>query len=99
MDNSINEAQKNEMELREEIMNRIYIQMNYIFEFYSTNDLNQVMTFTNFNVDKMFFFLENYTKEDLFKRIEEHQFLFNKSKKPNINQIQPLSQKIIKEKQ
>ena len=98
MDNSINETQKNEMELREEIMNRIYIQMNYIFEFYSTNDLNQVMTFTNFNVDKMFFFLENYTKEDLFKRIEEHQFLFNKSKKPNINQIQPLSQKIIKEK-
>ena len=78
MDNSINETQKNEMELREEIMNRIYIQMNYIFEFYSTNDLNQVMTFTNFNIDKMFFFLENYTKEDLFKRIEEHQFLFNK---------------------
>lgn len=99
MENSINAAQKSEIELREEIMNRIYIQMNYIFEFYSTNDLNQVMTFTNFNIDKIFFYLENYTKEDLFKRIEEHQFLFSKSKQPNINQIQSVKrQKIIKEK-
>lgn len=67
-----------EQSMREEILNRIYIDKSYIFEFYSTNDLIRIMQYTEYNYDKINFLLESYTKEDLLKKIEEHQLLIQK---------------------
>lgn len=72
--------QEKEQSLREEILNRIYIEKSYIFEFYSTNDLIRIMQYTDYNIDKINFLLESYTKEDLLKKIEEHLLLTQKQK-------------------
>ena len=78
--------QEKEQSLREEILNRIYIEKSYIFEFYSTNDLIRIMQYTEYNLDKINFLLESYTKEDLLKKIEEH-LLLKKKQMQNINRL------------
>ena len=80
-----------------EILNRIYIEKSYIFEFYSTNDLIRIMQYTEYNLDKINFLLESYTKEDLLKKIEEH-LLLTKKQMQNINSSITQVKKVPKQK-
>ena len=89
--------QEKEQSLREEILNRIYIEKSYIFEFYSTNDLIRIMQYTEYNLDKINFLLESYTKEDLLKKIEEH-LLLKKKQMQNINSSITQVKKVPKQK-
>ncbi len=89
--------QEKEQSLREEILNRIYIEKSYIFEFYSTNDLIRIMQYTEYNLDKINFLLESYTKEDLLKKIEEH-LLLTKKQMQNINSSITQVKKVPKQK-
>ena len=63
---------KEEIEvLNQELFNQIFLEKNYIYEFYSTNELKSLFTYGNYNKGKIYFLLENYTKEENLKKIQD----------------------------
>lgn len=58
-------------EIQENIINTLFIEKKYIFEFYSTDELRRIFTYANNDISKINYLLENYTKEDLMKKMYE----------------------------
>ena len=56
----------------EELMDQIYNEKKYIFEIYSIYDLLSLIHYANNDKNKIFYLLDNYSKEENMKNIEEN---------------------------
>ena len=54
----------------EELMDLIYKEKKYIFDFYSIHDLLSLIHYANNDKNKIFYLLDNYSKEENLKNIE-----------------------------
>ena len=72
----------------EELMDLIYKEKKYIFDFYSIHDLLSLMHYTNNDKKKLFDLLDNYSKEENMKNVEANlhfpSFINNKIMKINL---------------
>ena len=70
----------------EELMDLIYNEKKYIFEIYSIYDLLSLIHYANNDKKKIFYLLDNFSKEENMKMIEKNTSIsFNKIKNLNIN--------------
>ena len=83
MESNINKQLNSEeiKKFEEDLYNKIYEEKNYLFQFYSTNDLKSLSSFSNYNIEKIMFYLENYTRDENLKKIQEYLL------SSNLNQI------------
>ena len=89
---------KEEIEvLNQELFNQIFLEKNYIYEFYSTNELKSLFTYGNYNKGKIYFLLENYTKEENLKKIQDKimENLNNQNKTQIMKKTQNLIERFI----
>ena len=89
---------KEEIEvLNQELFNKIFLEKNYIYEFYSTNELKSLFTYGNYNKGKIYFLLENYTKEENLKKIQDKimENLNNQNKTQIMKKTQNLIERFI----
>ena len=83
---SKNNLSKEEIEnIQQDLFNDIFLHKNYINEFYSTNELKSLFNYANYNKEKINLLLENYTKEEILKKIQDN--LLQKINKKNEIQI------------
>ena len=81
-----NNLSKEEIEnIQQNLFNDIFVNKNYIYEFYSTNELKSLFNYANYNKEKINLLLENYTKEEILKKIQDN--LLQKINKKNEIQI------------
>jgi hypothetical protein len=96
MESKINKQLNSEQikKFEEELYNKIYEEKKYLFQFYSTNDLKSLSSFSNYNIEKIMFYLENFTRDENLKKIQE--FLLS-SNTNNIKEVKAIK-KIMQEK-
>ena len=94
---------KQEMEKSKmsEIMNYLLVNSYHVNE-YSTYELNKIIAFSGFNQTRAFSFLEKFTKDELFEKIDkhdvEHQIVNNEVKNKDITITNVPKTQIIKHK-
>ena len=71
----------------EELIDLIYQKKRYIFDIYSIHDLLSLIHFSNNDKRKLFYLLDNYSKEENMKNIEANTSLSNKNNNFKINII------------
>jgi len=73
MESKINKQLNSEeiKKFEEDLYNKIYEEKNYLFQFYSTNDLKSLSSFSNYNIEKIMFYLENFTRDENLKKIKK----------------------------
>ena len=70
---------KKQRKKEEELMDLIYKEKKYIFDFYSIHDLLSLMHYVNNDKKKLFDLLDNYSKEENLKKVEANSII------PSIN--------------
>ena len=82
--NSNNYDDKNSIVKKEnDLMNIVYIEKKYIFDFYSIYDLKSLFAFANYDKNKIFSLLDNYSREENMNLITENSI--NKITENNLN--------------
>ena len=64
--------------IEEELIDLIYNKKKYIFDIYSIHDLLCLIHFANNDKNKIFYLLDNYSKEENIKKIESNSSFSNK---------------------
>ena len=58
------------MEIKFNFLDLIYNEKKYIFDYYSIHDLLSLIHYANEDKNKIFYLLDNFTKEEIMKSIE-----------------------------
>jgi hypothetical protein len=93
-----NNLSKEEFEnIEQDLFNDIFLHKNYIYEFYSTNELKSLFNYANYNKEKINLLLEHYTKEEILKKIQDNilQKINKKNEIQTINSKKKLNKKFI----
>ena len=93
-----NNLSKEEIEnIQQNLFNDIFVNKNYIYEFYSTNELKSLFNYANYNKEKINLLLEHYTKEEILKKIQDNilQKINKKNEIQTINSKKKLNKKFI----
>ena len=93
-----NNLSKEEIEnIEQDLFNDIFLHKNYIYEFYSTNELKSLFNYANYNKEKINLLLEHYTKEEILKKIQDNilQKINKKNEIQTINSKKKLNKKFI----
>ena len=74
-----------EKKKEEELMDLIYNEKKYIFDYYSIHDLLSLIHYAKEDKNKIFYLLDNFTKEEIMKSIEENITLSLSKKNSSMN--------------
>ena len=69
-----------------DLMNMVYIEKKYIFDFYSIYDLKSLFAFANYDKNKIFSLLDNYSRDENMNLISEKSINNNSENSSNVNQ-------------
>lgn len=70
LDMFLSEKEDKESYITNQIINYLYYEFHMI-DIYSTNDLERIISFANFNKQKVLSLLESYTRDELLKKCDE----------------------------